>query len=112
MHEAFLFAEVCHQPYNQIVSELGAVDHLSREVVWHRVKNIRHVDLYGYCSATGFALVEKRDHPSRNWEQGRGAGVPLFEAVLGGASALHLHDIQNSRVESAPESSLLGKAAR
>ena len=33
-------------------------------------------------SLGGLALVENRDHPSRNWEQGRGGGVPRFEAML------------------------------
>ena len=44
------------------------------------------------ASARGLALVEVRDHPSRDGEQGRGSGMPRFEAVLGGASAHRLHD--------------------
>ena len=46
----------------------------------------QHVHRYG--SARGLP----RDHPSRNWEQGRGGGVSRFQAVLGGASAQRFHD--------------------
>ena len=77
-------AEVGHKPSNQIVSESGAVDHLDEEVVRDRVKHLRDVHRYGYCSARGLALVETRDHPSRNGEQGQGGRLPWFEAVIGG----------------------------
>ena len=31
----------------------------------------------------GLALIEARDHPSRDGEQCRGGGMPWFEAVMG-----------------------------
>ena len=85
-------AEVCHKPPNQIGLELGAVDHLDKEAVRDRVERLRDVHRYCYWSARGLTLVEARDHPSRNREQGRSGGLPLFEAVLGGASTQRLHD--------------------
>ena len=56
------------------------------------VECLRDVHPEGYGSARGLALVEARHHPSRDGEQGRGGGMPQFEAVLGGTSAQRLHD--------------------
>ena len=56
------------------------------------VERLRDVHLYRYGSARGLSLVEAKDHHSNNWEQGRGGGVPRFEAVLGGACSQRLHD--------------------
>ena len=81
----FPAAEVRHEPFNQVVTESGAVDHLG-------VEGLRDDYRYGYGSARGLTLVNARDHPSRDREQGRGVGVPRFEAVLGGASAQRLHN--------------------
>ena len=84
-------AEVHHEPSDQIVTESGAVDHFDEEAVGDGVKCLR--DVHSYGSAWGLALIEARDHhPSRDGEQGRGGGVPLFETVLGGASAQRLHN--------------------
>ena len=74
------------------MAESGAVEHLDEEALRDGVERLRDVHRYGYGSARGLPLVEARDHPSRDREQGRGGGMPLFEAVLGGASAQSLHD--------------------
>ena len=49
-----------------------------------RIKHLRDVHHYGDCFTRVLTLVETRDLPSRNGEQGQGGGVPRFEAVLGG----------------------------
>ena len=85
-------AEVRHEPSDQVVAELGAVDHLDEEAVRDGVERLRDVHRDGYGSVRGLALIEARDHTSRDGEQCRGDGVPRFEAVLGGASAQRLHD--------------------
>ena len=85
-------AEVCQKPTSQIVTQSEAVDHLDKETVRDCVELFRDVHRYGYCSAKGVTLVEARNHPSRNTEQGRGGGVPLFDAVLGLACIQYLHD--------------------
>ena len=85
-------AEVYHNPSNQIVSESWGVDHLDEEAVRDRIKRLRDVYRYGYCSDKRLTLVETRDPPSRNGEQDRRGGVPLFEAVLRGTSTQCLHD--------------------
>ena len=77
---------------SQIVTQSEAVDHLDKETVRDCVELFRDVHRYGYCSAKGVTLVEARNHPSRNTEQGRGGGVPLFDAVLGLACIQYLHD--------------------
>ena len=74
------------------MAESGAADHLDEEGLGDGVERLRDVHRYGCGSARGFALIEARDHPSRDWEQGRGGGMPRFEAMLGGASAQCLHD--------------------
>ena len=79
-------------PSVQVVAESGVVDHLDEEAVRDGVERLRDVHHYGYRSARGLALVEARDHTSRDREQGRGGGMPRFEAVLGEASAQRLHD--------------------
>ena len=66
------------------------MDHLDEEAVRDCVKLLR--DVHCYCSARGLALIEVRDHRSRDGEQGRGSGMPRFKAVLGEASAQRLHD--------------------
>ena len=68
--------------------ESGAVDHLDEEVVRNSVEHLRDVHRYGYGSARGLALVEARNHPSRNRKQGQVSGMPR----LGGACAQRLHD--------------------
>ena len=74
-------------PSNQVVLASEAVGHLYEEAVWNRVESLRNVHRYVDSSARGFSMVEARDHPSWNFEQGRGFWVPQFEAVLGRASA-------------------------
>ena len=86
------YAEVRHKPSGQFVAESEAVDHLDEETVRDGVERLRDVHCYGYGSARGFVLVEARDHPSRDGEQGRVGGMPRLEAVLRGASAQGLHD--------------------
>ena len=76
------------------MAESGAVDHLDEEAAGDGVERIRDVHRYSYGSARGLAFVKARDHTSRDREQGRGGGVPRFEAVLGEASAQRLHDGQ------------------
>ena len=68
------------------------MDHLDEEASRNIVDSLRDVHRYGYDSAGGLALVEARDHPSKNGEQAQGGGVPRFEAVLGGACAQRLHE--------------------
>ena len=86
-------AEVHHKPSDQVVAESGVVDHVDEEAVRDCVDTL-NLHCYGYGSARGLALIEARDHPSRDGEQGRGGGMPLFEAMLGGVSAHRLHDVQ------------------
>ena len=74
------------------MTESGEVDHLDEEAVRDCVEHLRDVHRYGYGSARGLALVEARDHRSRDGKQCRGGGVPRFEAMLGGASTQRLHD--------------------
>ena len=68
------------------------VDQLDEEAVGECVERLRDVHRDGYGSARGLALIEARDHPSRDGEQGRGGGMPRFEATLGGVSAQSLHE--------------------
>ena len=56
------------------------------------VEHLQDVHRYDYGSARGLVLIEARDHHSRDGEQGRGGGMPRFEAVMGGASAQRFHD--------------------
>ena len=74
------------------MAESGAVDHLDQEAVGDGVERLRDVYWYGYGFARGLSSIEARVHPTRYGEQGRGGGMPRFEAVLGGASAKRLHD--------------------
>ena len=67
------------------------VDHLDEEAVGDGVEHFRDVHRDGYGSAWGLALIEARDHPSRDGEQGRCGGMPWFEAMLVGASSQRLH---------------------
>ena len=76
----------------------GVVDHLDEEVVRDSVERLRDVHRYGYSSARGLVLIEARDHPSTDGEQGQGGGMPLFEAVLGPASAQRLHEGQEDKL--------------
>ena len=46
------------------------MDHLDEEVVRDVVERLQDVHLYGYGYARGLALIEARDHPSRDGEQG------------------------------------------
>ena len=85
-------AEVLHKPPHHFLSESGAVDLLDEDAVRNGVERLWDVYLYGYGSARWLALVEARDHPSRNEEQGRGGGVPRFEAVQEGEYAQRLRD--------------------
>ena len=82
----------CHKPSNQVVPESEAVDLFDEDAVRNNVERLRDAHRYGDCSARGLSLVEARDHPKRNGEQGGGGGVPRFEAVVGGACAQCLHD--------------------
>ena len=68
------------------------VDHLDEEAVGDGFERLRDVHRDGYGSARVLVLIEARDHPSRDGEQGRGGGMPQFEALLGGARAQCLHD--------------------
>ena len=79
--------EVRHKPSDLVVAELGPVDHLDEEAVRDCVERLQDVHHYGYGSAMGLGLIGARDHLSSDGEQGQGSGMPLFEAVLGGASA-------------------------
>ena len=56
------------------------MDHLDEEAVGDGVERLRDVHSYGYGSARGLALIEARDHPSSDGEQGRCCGMPRFEA--------------------------------
>ena len=76
---------VHHETSHQVVAESGMVDHLDEEVVRNGVKHLRKVHRYGYGSARRFALVEARNYPSRDGEQGQGGGMHRFEAMLGGS---------------------------
>ena len=78
--------------------ESRGVDHLDEEVVGDVVDCLRDVHSYSYGSARGLALIEARDHPSRDGEQGRDGRMPRFEAVLGGASAQHLNNRQEDEL--------------
>ena len=60
--------EIRHKPSDQVVAE--AVDHLDEEEVRDCVEHLRDVQRYGYGSPRGLALIEARDHPSRDGEQG------------------------------------------
>ena len=91
------------------MSESGAVDPLKKEAMGKRVECIGDVHRYGGCSVTRLALVKVRDHNSRNRKQGRGGGVPLFEAVLGGACSQRLQDAMEGAASVSP---VPGKAAR
>ena len=87
-----MFTDLRHKPSDQIVEESRAVDHLDDEAVGDDVKRLREVFRYFFGSARGLALIEARNHPCRDWEQGRGSGMPQFVAMLGGASGQRLHD--------------------
>ena len=74
------------KPSDQVVAELGVMDRVDEEAVGEGVERLRELHRYGYGSAWGLALIEAKDYPIRDGEQGRGGGMPRFEAVLGGAS--------------------------
>ena len=93
------------------MAESGAVDHLDEEVVGNGVERLRPVHRDGYGSARVLALIEARDHTSRDGVHGRGGRMPWFEDVLGGASAQRLHDGWRGGL-AAPGSSLQCRAAR
>ena len=75
----------CHgsmpQTTSPIVTESVSVDHLDMVAERDSVERLRDVHLCGYCFAWRLMLVEARKHSSRNGEQGRFDGVPLFEVV-------------------------------
>ena len=72
----------------------GDVGRSSRPSCRGGIKGLRDVRRYVYCSARRLALVETRDHPSRNGEQNRGGGVFRSEIVLKGPSTLCFYDGQ------------------
>ena len=61
--------EVRHEPSGQVVAESGAMDDLNEEAVRDCIECLRDVHRYCYGSAMGLALVEARDHTSRDGEQ-------------------------------------------
>ena len=77
-------AEVRHEPTDQVVAESGAVDLFDEEAVSNAYEMSTAMAM---VLLRGLRLLKPETNPSRDGEQGRGGGMPRFEAVLGGSIA-------------------------